>query len=116
MKIILILLMAYGLKAQPWVMFNDLDDTYLYDQASGQVYIRVKKGGKNYEDTFVKMGIVDKSPTQTSPSSQINPQVSLQTKTPESPKNSDSKKEQQELLKKAQEIQRSLQNGIFEAE
>lgn len=108
MKIFLILLMAYSLKAQPWVMFNDLDDTYLYDQASGQVYIRVKKGGKNYEDTFVKMGVVDKNSNKNS--------INSQTKEIDTPKENDSKKDQQELLKKAQELQRSIQNGIFEAE
>ena len=108
MKIFLILLMAYSLKAQPWVMFNDLDDTYLYDQASGQVYIRVKKGGKNYEDTFVKMGVVDKNPNKNS--------INSQTKEIDTPKENDSTKDQQELLKKAQELQRSIQNGIFEAE
>ena len=36
MRIFCILLMAGSLYAQPWVMFNDMDDTYLYDQASGQ--------------------------------------------------------------------------------
>lgn len=108
MKIFLILLMAYSLKAQPWVMFNDLDDTYLYDQASGQVYIRVKKGGKNYEDTFVKMGIIDKNPSKNSTHSQTK-EIDMQ-------KENDSKKDQQELLKKAQELQRSIQNGIFETE
>ncbi|CAM2959612.1 hypothetical protein [Helicobacter burdigaliensis] len=81
--------------SQPWVMFNDLDDTYLYDQASGSVYIRVKKGGKNYEDSFVKMGVVDKTP----------PKVEI-------PAN-DSKKEQEELIKKAQEIQKSIQGSIL---
>lgn len=56
----IVLMLCYGiLNAQPWVMFSDMDDTYLYDQASGQVYIRIKKGGKNYEDTFVKMGVQD---------------------------------------------------------
>ncbi|WP_300673422.1 hypothetical protein [Helicobacter sp. UBA3407] len=39
----IVLMLCYGiLNAQPWVMFSDMDDTYLYDQASGQVYIRIK--------------------------------------------------------------------------
>lgn len=88
------------LNAQPWVMFNDLDDTYLYDQASGQVYIRIKKGGKNYEDTFVKMGIIDNH------NSIKSPQQPTQNTT----------KEQEELLKKAQEAQRSIQESIFQDE
>lgn len=88
------------LSAQPWVMFNDLDDTYLYDQANGQVYIRIKKGGKNYEDTFVKMGIIDNN------NSIKSPQQPTQNTT----------KEQKELLKKAQEAQRSIQESIFQDE
>ncbi|MDE5602310.1 MAG: hypothetical protein K2I71_00075 [Helicobacter sp.] len=92
------------LNAQPWVMFSDLDDTYLYDQASGQVYIRIKKGGKNYEDTFVKMGIIDNNNPIKSP------QESLQNTTKE-PKH---KTEKEELLKKAQELQRGIQGSIFQ--
>ena len=110
MKIFLILLMAYSLKAQPWVMFNDLDDTYLYDQASGQVYIRVKKGGKNYEDTFVKMGVQDSIKAQKSSKpqqSQPKPQVEKSTTTDE---------EQKKLLQQAQELQRSIQGAIFTGE
>ena len=38
-----------------WVMFNDGEDTYIYNNVSGDIYIRHKKGGKNYEDIFVKM-------------------------------------------------------------
>ena len=38
-----------------WVMFNDGEDTYIYNNISGDIYIRHKKGGKNYEDIFVKM-------------------------------------------------------------
>ena len=94
--------------AQPWVMFNDMDDTYLYDQASGQVYIRVKKGGKTYEDTFVKMGIQDSIKAQKSQKPQ--PQ---QTKNEESATNDE---EQKKLLRQAQELQRSIQGAIFTGE
>lgn len=38
-----------------WVMFADKSDTYLYNNQTGEVYIRYKKGGKNYNDVFVKM-------------------------------------------------------------
>ena len=96
--------------AQPWVMFNDMDDTYLYDQASGQVYIRVKKGGKNYEDTFAKMGIQDSIKAQKSSKPQQpqpKPQVEKSTTTDE---------EQKKLLQQAQELQRSIQGAIFTGE
>ncbi len=105
-------------KAQPWVMFNDMDDTYLYDQASGQVYIRIKKGGKNYEDTFVKMGVQDsinaKPNAKAQKISQPQNQPAKDSKAIES--QSDTQKEQQELIKKAQELQRSIQGSIFGGE
>ena len=110
MKIFLILLMAYSLKAQPWVMFNDMDDTYLYDQASGQVYIRVKKGGKNYEDTFVKMGVQDSIKAQKSSKPQ-QPQPK-----PQAEKSTTNDEEQKKLLQQAQELQRSIQGAIFTGE
>ncbi|WP_147289259.1 hypothetical protein [Helicobacter sp. MIT 99-5507] len=36
-------------------MFYDGEDTYIYNNVSGDIYIRHKKGGKNYEDVFIKM-------------------------------------------------------------
>lgn len=107
----LVMFVCVGIvNAQPWVMFNDMDDTYLYDQASGQVYIRVKKGGKNYEDTFVKMGIQDSIKAQKSSKPQQpqpKPQVEKSTTTDE---------EQKKLLQQAQELQRSIQGAIFTGE
>lgn len=38
-----------------WVMFADKSDTYIYNNETGEIYIRYKKGGKNYQDVFVKM-------------------------------------------------------------
>lgn len=116
MKKILIYLLCGGLAlAQPWVMFNDMDDTYLYDQASGQVYIRDKKGGKNYEDTFVKMGVINKEPTP-KPKAQKETANTAQTNTMQanSTQEKSTQESQAELLKKAQELQRSIQNGVFE--
>ena len=109
MRIFCILLMAGSLYAQPWVMFNDMDDTYLYAQASGQVYIRVKKGGKNYEDTFVKMGVIDNLQNN-------SPKASLSAESIQDKNAKEASEDQRELLKKAQELQRSIQNGIFEGE
>ncbi len=99
--------------AQPWVMFNDMDDTYLYDQASGQVYVRAKKGGKNYEDTFVKMGIVD------SDNKKLSSPQKPQTQVPQTPsKLTESQlndlEEQQKLLRQAQELQKSIQGSILD--
>lgn len=43
-----------------WQMFSDKEDTYIYNTVTGEIYVRFKKKGKNYEDVFVKMpqGIV----------------------------------------------------------
>lgn len=89
------------LNAQPWVMFSDGEDTYLYDQASGNVYIRIKKGGKNYEDTFVKMGVVDS--------------INAMQKAAQNPQNiiNSDLEEQQKLLQQAKELQRSIQGAIL---
>ncbi|PAF49831.1 hypothetical protein BKH41_00575 [Helicobacter sp. 12S02232-10] len=38
-----------------WQMFSDKTDTYIYNTTTGEIYIRYKKNGKNYEDLFVKM-------------------------------------------------------------
>lgn len=100
--------------AQPWVMFSDMDDTYLYDQASGQVYIRIKRGGKNYEDTFVKMGVQDS--IHSKPTSKAQKTTQKDSKTTESKQENDAQKEQQELIKKAQELQRSIQGSILGGE
>ncbi|WP_297811785.1 hypothetical protein [uncultured Helicobacter sp.] len=111
---LLMLVFCGILSAQPWVMFSDMDDTYLYDQASGQVYIRIKKGGKNYEDTFVKMGVQDS--IHSKPTSKAQKTAQKDSKSTESKQENDAQKEQQELIKKAQELQRSIQGSILGGE
>lgn len=55
MKKILSLSCFTSLCFAQWVMFADPKDTYLYNTQTGEVYIRYKKKGKNYQDVFVKM-------------------------------------------------------------
>ena len=55
MKIFICLLALYVNLFSAWIMFSDGDDTYIYNNVSGDVYIRYKNGGKNYEDNFIKM-------------------------------------------------------------
>ena len=38
-----------------WVMFNDGTDTYIYNNLNGDIFIRHKGDGENYEDRFIKM-------------------------------------------------------------
>lgn len=90
-----------------WQMFSDGKDTYLYNTQSGDVYIRYKRGGKNFEDMFVKM------PAGVVPSASTAPALSAPTlSTPtlsSAPESSQEKllKQQQEALQKSQELLRS---------
>lgn len=76
-----------------WQMFSDKSDTYLYNTLTGEVYIRYKKNGKNYEDVFVKMpkGVIPKN-------SDFEPEISS---TMSGAEKKDSK---MEAIKKAQDI------------
>lgn len=51
LTLLLLLLPCFG----EWIMFSDNKDTYLYNNQTGEVYVRFRKKGKNYQDTFVKM-------------------------------------------------------------
>lgn len=55
MKLFLLFLIVCAYLNAAWIMFNDGEDTYIYNSVNGDIYIRHKKGGKNYEDIFVKM-------------------------------------------------------------
>ncbi len=94
---VLIAILAQALCAQ-WVMFSDGVDTYLYNDQSGDVYVRYKKGGKNYEDAFIKMpaGIVPKVESRAK-----SKRESIADKTTES-----SKKQNLEAIQKSQELLR----------
>ena len=70
-----------GLGFAEWVMFSDGGDTYIYNNQSGEIFIRHHVGRQNYEDVFVKMsrGVFPnelKTPqsTQKSPNPLPNPQ------------------------------------------
>ncbi len=55
MKIFLFIVLIINYIDAAWVMFSDGNDTYIYNNVNGDIYIRYKKGGNNYEDIFVKM-------------------------------------------------------------
>lgn len=82
-------------------MFSDKKDTYLYNNKTGEVYIRYKKGNKNYEDVFVKM------------SHGITPQeITPQLQAPQSEKNNQEDMKMQSL-KKTQELMNDALKGAF---
>ena len=53
------LALVFGLSASlafgEWQMFADKQETYLYNTTTGEVYVKHKRGKKNYNDVFVKM-------------------------------------------------------------
>lgn len=99
-----------------WEMFSDGKDTYLYNTQSGDVYIRYNRGGKNYEDIFVKMpaGTLPSqlSPTQAPSTKRTGPSTTPPT-APQAPSKNDKSakllEQQQQALQKSQEL---LRNSI----
>ena len=82
-----------------WQMFSDGVDTYLFNTQNGDVYVRFRKGGKNYEDVFVKM------PAGVRPQSKSTKQPNPQPKsTPQNPNNEITQAQRLEAIKKSQEI------------
>lgn len=81
-----------------WVMFSDGKDTYIYNTQSGEIYIRFKKGGANYEDIFVKMPI-GKQPNEVSKKTQSSTSQLQDSKNTEA-----IRKMQLDALQKSQEI------------
>lgn len=82
-----------------WQMFSDGVDTYLFNTQNGDVYVRFRKGGKNYEDVFVKM------PAGVRPQSKSTKQPSPQPKsTTQNPNNEITQAQRLEAIKKSQEI------------
>lgn len=92
-KIIFLFLFALSPLFGQWQMFSDKTDTYLYNTLTGEVYIRYKKNGKNYQDVFVKMpkGIIPKN-------SDFTPEL------PAEGSSTEKKDAKMEAIKKAQDI------------
>ena len=100
-----------------WQMFSDGVDTYLFNTQNGDVYVRFRKGGKNYEDVFVKM------PAGVRPQSKSTKQSSPQPKSPstppnqaQNPNNEITQAQRLEAIKKSQEIMsKSLDSSGIDA-
>ena len=91
--------------ANPWQMFSDVDDTYIYNQKTGEIYVRHKKGGKNYDDVFIKMS-AGKTPDKVS-EEVVAPNV-------ESPSKESSESDRKKAIEKAMEIQKGLLKQAIE--
>ncbi|MCE3036403.1 hypothetical protein LW135_00960 [Helicobacter sp. faydin-H20] len=55
MRVFVGLIFCFAAAFCEWHMFADKEETYLYNTTTGEVYVKHKKGGKNYQDVFVKM-------------------------------------------------------------
>lgn len=109
----LLLGLCVNIAPAAWEMFSDGKDTYLYNTQSGDVYIRYNRGGKNYEDIFVKMP-AGTLPSQlpSSKKQSTTPQIISPTPPQAPSKNDDTQKlldQQQQALQKSQEL---LRNSI----
>lgn len=87
-----------------WVMFSDNEDTYIYNNINGDIYIRHRKGGKNYEDIFVKMpsGVIPKNLDSIVDKKEYNSY------------NYNNDSTQDDLLNKLQNIQNNTLNKVLE--
>lgn len=108
-----------------WVMFNDGQDTYIYNNLNGDIFIRHRGGGENYEDRFIKMpaGIIPQNLQNNT--SQNNKPTRYQTNTTNQPRTTNQNtnlstqneipKEQVDALEKRfQELENNLLNKALE--
>lgn len=101
-----------------WVMFSDGQDTYIYNNLNGDIFIRHRGNGENYEDKFIKMsaGVVPQNqqnnkttqnPTNRNngTNSSVNPSI----------QNTQIQKEQVDALERRfQELESNLLNKALE--
>ncbi len=110
-----------------WVMFNDGTDTYIYNNLNGDIFIRHREGGENYEDRFIKMpaGVVpqnlqnnnNQNKSTRYQTNSVNPanQSTNQAVNPSANQNPQIQKEQVDALEKRfQELESNLLNKALE--
>lgn len=108
-----------------WVMFNDGQDTYIYNNLNGDIFIRHREGGENYEDRFIKMpaGVVPQNLQNNNNQNKAtryqttNPtnQGANQAPNPSANQNPQIQKEQVDALEKRfQELESNLLNKALE--
>ena len=106
-------------------MFNDGTDTYIYNNLNGDIFIRHREGGENYEDRFIKMpaGVVPQNLQNNNNQNKAtryqttNPtnQGANQATNPSANQNPQIQKEQVDALEKRfQELESNLLNKALE--
>lgn len=105
-----------------WVMFNDGTDTYIYNNLNGDIFIRHRDGGENYEDRFIKMpaGVIpqnlqntNKNQT-TNQSNRINANQSTNQINANTANNAIQKEQVDALERRFQELESNLLNKALE--
>ena len=107
-----------------WVMFNDGTDTYIYNNLNGDIFVRHRGNGENYEDRFIKMpaGVIppnlqnnanNRTQTQSRPVNQnsANPNTANQNANQQ---NQIPKEQVDALEKRFQELENNLLNKALE--
>ncbi|HIV48894.1 hypothetical protein [uncultured Helicobacter sp.] len=96
--IVLIWQLFMGVGLAEWIMFSDGIDTYIYNNQSGEIFIRHHLGKQNYEDVFVKM------PRGVLPNELKSPQKSPNQNPPPNPTDENLEQRKLDALKKSQEV------------
>ncbi len=109
-----------------WVMFNDGTDTYIYNNLNGDIFIRHKEGGENYEDRFIKMpaGVVpqnlqnntnqNNNKTTRYQTNSANPTNPSANQNAQNPQGAIPKEQVDALEKRFQELESNLLNKALE--
>ena len=106
-----------------WVMFNDGTDTYIYNNLNGDIFVRHRGNGENYEDRFIKMpaGVIppnlqnsanNRTQTQSRPVNQSTNQNSANQNANQ--QNQIPKEQVDALEKRFQELENNLLNKALE--
>lgn len=103
----ILLLLATSLLFANWQMFSDGVDTYIFNETTGEIYVRYQRGEENYKDYFVKMP-VGVLPSQLEPKNSKEGILEMA-----QPQNSSSEKSTKELQQQAQELQKRLMETII---
>jgi len=110
MRNIILLVALYINGWAAWQMFSDGKDTYIYNNGTGEIYIRVDMGQENFKDRFVKMAPGQSAENLSIPTKEIPIKL-----TPTSGGGTSGKNYTDEELKKMQDEAAKMQSTILES-
>lgn len=103
-----------------WVMFNDGVDTYIYNNVNGDIFVRHRGSGENYEDKFIKMPSGEipqnlKNPQKNTKNSPDSANSNLNSYNTQNLNNDKAQKEQVEAMqRRLQELESKLLDKALE--